>query len=95
MFRNARGSLFEFAMNSLQRPMGRLRENFSVCAPLGKWRRRCCRWLLTHMNTLNEEDFLLAPACHAGPGPTSFIVRAVIAISATRLFPCAGCTNSA
>jgi len=67
MFRDARGPLFDF-MNSLQRPMSdcgkqtpfsHLWNNGAVDA----------RWILTHMNTLTEEDFQILAGQPRRAGP--------------------------
>jgi cytosine/adenosine deaminase-related metal-dependent hydrolase len=67
MFRNARGPLYDF-MNALQRPMA----DCGKASPFGHlWHGGAvdARWLLTHMNTLTEEDFLLLADLPRGAGP--------------------------
>ena len=67
MFRSARGPLYEF-MDSLQRPMADCGRD----SPFGHlWKSGSVdpRWLLTHMNTLTEEDFLLLADLPRGAGP--------------------------
>ena len=67
MFRNAGGPLYDF-MNSIQRPMG----DCGSVTPFGQlWRSGAvdANWLLVHMNTLTEEDFLLLAEQPLGAGP--------------------------
>jgi cytosine/adenosine deaminase-related metal-dependent hydrolase len=67
MFRNARGPLYEF-MKSLQRPM----EDCGKATPFAHlWQSGAvdARWLLTHMNTLTEDDFLILGDLPRGAGP--------------------------
>jgi cytosine/adenosine deaminase-related metal-dependent hydrolase len=67
MFRSARGPLYEF-MDSLRRPMADCGQD----SPFGHlWKSGSvdARWLLTHMNTLTEEDFLLLADLPRGAGP--------------------------
>ncbi len=67
MFRHARGPLYDF-MNALQRPM----VDCGKASPFGHlWQSGAvdARWLLTHMNTLTEEDFLLLAELPRGAGP--------------------------
>jgi cytosine/adenosine deaminase-related metal-dependent hydrolase len=67
MFRNAQGPLYDF-MNQLQRPMA----DCGKATPFAHlWQSGAvdARWLLTHMNTLTEEDFLLLADLPRGAGP--------------------------
>ena len=67
MFRSARGPLYDF-MNSLQRPMGDCGKQ-TPFAHLWQNGAIDARWLLTHVNTLNEEDFLILGELPRGAGP--------------------------
>jgi cytosine/adenosine deaminase-related metal-dependent hydrolase len=67
MFRSAAGPLYDF-MKSIQRPMG----DCGTVTPFGHlWRSGAvdANWLLVHMNTLTEDDFLLLAAQPLGAGP--------------------------
>jgi cytosine/adenosine deaminase-related metal-dependent hydrolase len=67
MFRHGRGPLHDF-MDALQRPM----EDCGKMSPFGHlWQSGAVdgRWLLTHMNTLIEEDFILLAEVPRGAGP--------------------------
>jgi cytosine/adenosine deaminase-related metal-dependent hydrolase len=67
MFRNAHGPLHDF-MTSLQRPM----DDCGKASPFALlWQSGAvdARWLLAHMNTLTEEDFLLLAGLPRGAGP--------------------------
>jgi len=67
MFRNARGPLHDF-MTALQRPMG----DCGKATPFAHlWQSGAvdARWLIAHMNTLTEEDFLILAELPRGAGP--------------------------
>lgn len=67
MFRHAAGSLYDF-MKSIQRPM----EDCGQAPPFAHlWRSGAvdANWLLVHMNTLTEDDFLLLAEQPRGGGP--------------------------
>ncbi len=67
MFRHARGPLYDF-MTSLQRPM----QDCGKATPFAHlWQSGAvdARWLLTHVNTLTEEDFLILGELPRGAGP--------------------------
>lgn len=67
MFSGARGPLYEF-MHSLQRPMNDCGKG-SPFEHLWKNGAVDARWLLAHMNTLTEEDFLILSELPRGAGP--------------------------
>lgn len=67
MFRNACGPLYEF-LASIQRPM----DDCGATTPFAQlWRSGAvdANWLLVHMNTLTEDDFLLLAEQPLGAGP--------------------------
>ena len=67
MFTEASGPLYDF-MDSLQRPMS----DCGHATPFAQlWRNGAIdrRWLLTHMNTLDDEDFALLAEQPRGAGP--------------------------
>ena len=67
MFRHGNGPLYDF-MNSLQRPMSDCGKQ-TPFAHLWHSGAVDARWLLTHMNTLSEEDFLVLADLPRGAGP--------------------------
>lgn len=67
MFRNAGGPLYDF-LASIQRPM----DDCGATTPFAQlWRSGAvdANWLLVHMNTLTEDDFLLLAEQPLGAGP--------------------------
>jgi cytosine/adenosine deaminase-related metal-dependent hydrolase len=67
MFREARGPLYDF-MDSLRRPMVDCGKD-TPFAHLWKSGSVDARWLLAHMNTLTEEDFLIFAELPRAAGP--------------------------
>lgn len=67
MFRHGQGPLYDF-MNTLQRPMTDCGQS-TPFAHLWKNGAIDVRWLLTHMNTLTEEDFLILADLPRNAGP--------------------------
>ncbi len=67
MFRHANGPLYDF-MDALQRPMVDCGKQ-TPFAHLWHGGAIDARWLLTHMNTLSEEDFLILADLPRGAGP--------------------------